>query len=102
MGLGKNKEIKKIEMRLEFLEFLKEYGVEVSDLHYLHEAVEYIKEIRKNNLNENRNINVPDATTKKKYEEDARNKMTPEEFISMFAGESEEFYPYGKPKENNN
>lgn len=101
MGL-RNKEMKKLEMRLEFLEFLKEYGIEPNDLHYLHEALEYVKKIRENDsLTNNISNNAPNDDMKKKIKEQ-QEKLTPEEFINMFAGESEEFYPYGKPKEKNN
>ena len=106
MGLGRNKDLKRLELRLEFLDFLKEYGIEPNDLHYLHEALEYVKNQKElykkiQDVGVARPANIPDDKTKKKYEEEAKQKMTPEEFISMFAGESEEFYPYGKPKDNN-
>ena len=94
-------ELKKLEMKLTFLERMKE---EISDLHYLHEAVEIVKEMKKKNLenpNNNANPRKPDDEMKKKFKEN-ENKMTPEEFINQFGGESEEFYPYGKPKANNN
>ena len=106
MGLMKRRdELKKLEMKLTFLELMKEeFGIEISDLHYLHEAVEIVKEMKKKNLenpNNNANPKMPDDDMKKKFKEN-ENKMTPEEFISQFGGESEEFYPYGKPKANNN
>lgn len=108
MGL-RNKEIKKLELRLELLEFLKEYGIEPNDLHYLHEAIEYVKEKKSSNSEkiiesvtspDNRSKVLDDETMKKIKEANA-NKLTPEDFIQQFAGESEEFYPYGKPKKNN-
>lgn len=107
MGL-RSKELKKLEMRLDFLEFLKEYGIEPNDLHYLHEAVEYVKE-KKSNIDKaiervtspDNRIKVLDDKAKKEIEQRYENMTTPADFISQFAGESEEFYPNGKPKDNN-
>jgi len=109
MGL-RSKELKKLELRLEILDFLKEYGIEPNDLHYLHEAVEYVKKQKENKKDEvvdkltssdNKPI-VLDEKTKEEIKQRYNGKMTPDEFISQFAGESEEFYPYGKPKKDNN
>lgn len=100
MGL-KNKQMKKLELRLELLEFLKEYGIEPNDLHYLHEALEYVKKEKESNKIQNGSNLAPSDDEKKKIKEN-NEKMTPEQYVNMFMGESEEFYPYGKPKKNNN
>lgn len=109
MGL-RNKELKKLELRLEFLDFLKEYGIDANDLHYLHEAIEYVKELKKNKIDkaiekvlssDNKPFTL-DEKTKEEIKKMYDGKMTPEEYINQFAGESEEFHPYGKPKKTDN
>lgn len=92
MGLIKDlKELKKIKKQKEMVAFLEEeYGITKDDLKYIHEALELVK---------NGNVHKPyvmDEETKKKLELENKTKMTPEEFIEQFAGEVEEFYPYGK------
>ena len=101
MGLiSRNKELKRLEMRLEFLEFLKEYGITPNDLHYLHEAIEYVKKEKENPKEVNSKELKPTKEEVEKYKKEKSEKMTPEQFINQFAGEVEEFYPYGKPKDN--
>lgn len=104
MGLinsEKRKAFKKFEKKMLLLEILKEeFGIEISDLAYLHEALSIVKQLSKNQEVKKEKIEPTDEM-KKKFKE-AETKMTPEEFISQFGGESEEFYPYGKPKANNN
>lgn len=101
MGLIKKNEFKKLELRLEVLEMLKEYGIEPNDLHIIHEALEFYKENKNKVFETQKNIPVIDDETKKKIKSQYENSSTPNDFIKQFAGESEEFYPYGKPKENN-
>ncbi len=102
MGLRRNRELRKLEKRIELLEFLKtEFGIESKDLHYLHEAIEYVKKLKENGITTS-NAKTPSEEDKKNIKDRNEKNMTPEQFINQFAGEVEEFYPYGKPKTNNN
>ncbi len=101
MGLIKKKDYMKFETRLIVLEMLKEYGIEPEDLHYLHDALKIVKDIKENKPVIKDNKPKIDEKTKQEYTEKASKSMTPAEFIDQFARESEEFYPYGKPKDNN-
>ena len=93
MGL---KELKKAAREKEFEEFLLSFGITKADLCYLHEFIEKIRNFRPQ---EPAKPVVPNEELKKKIEQDARMKMTPEELVKSFAGESEEFYENGrKPK----
>ena len=91
MGLREYQQYKK---QKEILAYLKdEYGITKEDLSYLHEALVIVKEMKL------AKPNVIDAETKKEYEEQKKLKLTPEQIVEAFAGETEDFYPYGKPKE---
>ena len=70
-----------------------EYGITKDDLKYIHEALEKVKELK------TRTPLVLDEKTKEEIELVKKTKMTPEQFVEVFAKETEEFYPYGKPKE---
>lgn len=89
--MGLIKDFKKYKKQKEILAFLdEEYGITKDDLKYIHEALELVK---------NGNVHKPyvmDENTKKEIDEKNKTKMTPEQFIEQFAGEVEEFYPYGK------
>jgi hypothetical protein len=74
-----------------FLE--EEYGITKDDLKYIHEALEKVKELK------TRTPLVLDEKTKEEIELVKKTKMTPEQFVEVFAKETEELYPYGKPKE---
>ena len=92
MGLIKDlKELKKIKKQKEMVAFLEEeYGITKDDLKYVHEALELVK---------NGNVHKPyvmDEKAKEEMLEQQKLKMTPEQYIEQFAGEVEEFYPYGK------
>ena len=90
MGLREYQQFKK---QKEILAYLKdEYGITKEDLSYLHEALELVK---------NKQVSKPIAADEKTIEEIEKQtlKMTPEQFVEVFAKETEEFYPYGKPKE---
>ena len=90
MGLREYRQYKK---EKEILSFLKEYGITKDDLSYLHEALEIIK------TNQMNRPVVIDEETKKEMQKAISEKLTPEQIVKAFAGETEEFYPYGKPKE---
>lgn len=89
--MGLISEFKKYKKQQEMLTFLEnEYGITKEDLKYIHEALQLVK---------NGNIHKPyvmDEETKEKILEEQKTKMTPEQYIAQFAGEVEEFYPYGK------
>lgn len=89
--MGLISEFKKYKKQKEMVAFLEEeYGITKDDLKYLHEALELVK---------NGNIRKPyvmDEKTKEEMLEQQKTKMTPEQYIEQFAGEVEEFYPYGK------
>ena len=91
MGLREYQQYKKQKELLTFLN--EEYGITKEDLNYLHEALVIVKEMK------TAKPNVVDAETKKEYEEQKKLKLTPEQIVEAFAGETEDFYPYGKPKE---
>lgn len=90
MGLREYQQYKK---QKEILAYLKdEFGITKEDLSYLHEALEIVK---------SKQISKPveiDEKTREEIELAKKTKMTPEQFVEVFAKETEEFYPYGKPK----
>lgn len=89
--MGLISEFKKYKKQKEMVAFLEEeYGITKDDLKYLHEALALVKESKVVKPY------VMDEATKKQIEENNKTKMTPEQFIEQFAGEVEEFYPYGK------
>ena len=92
--MGLISDYRKYKKQKELLTFLKdEYGITKDDLSYIHEALEIVK---------NKELNKPvviDEKTQKEIQEKQALKMTPEQFVEVFAKETEEFYPYGKPKE---
>lgn len=92
--MGLISEYRKYKKQKEMLTFLKdEYGITEEDLKYIHEALEKVKELK------TRTPLVLDEKTKEEIELVKKTKMTPEQFVEVFAKETEEFYPYGKPKE---
>lgn len=90
MGLREYQQYKK---QKEILAYLKdEFGITKEDLSYLHEALEIVK---------SKQMSKPveiDEKTREEIELAKKTKMTPEQFVEVFAKETEEFYPYGKPK----
>lgn len=91
MGLREYRQFKK---QKEILAYLKdEFGINKEDLNYLHEALEIVKS---NQVSKPVEI---DEKTREEIKEKQKFKMTPEQFVEVFAKETEEFYPYGKPKE---
>lgn len=101
MGLIKDIiNFRKYKKQKELLAFLNdEYGITKDDLQNMHEAIQRFK---------NKDVKsvvtrepVSDAA-KKKLEKEQATKLTPEQIVEAFAGETEEFYPYGKPKPKSN
>ena len=96
MGLIKDvinfRKYKKLKECLEVLE--SEFGITKADLVYLHDALEIVKN---NKVNETKPVAMDERTVEEI--EKQKLKMTPEQFVEVFAKETEEFYPYGKPKE---
>ena len=92
-------EYKKWKKRQELLETLKEFGITEDDLKYLPEALKIVKN---RELQPKEQKFVPTADEKKKIQENKESKNTPQDFISQFSGEKEQFYPYGKPKSKTN
>jgi len=90
MGL---KELKKLAREKEFEEFLLSFGITKADLYTLHENLEKIRNLQ---VTEDPRPIVPTGKLKEKIEQDARSKMTPEELVKSFAGESVEFYENGR------
>jgi hypothetical protein len=92
--MGLISEYRKYKKQKEMVAFLEEeYGITKDDLKYIHEALEKVKELK------TRTPLVLDEKTKEEIELVKKTKMTPEQFVEVFAKETEEFYPYGKPKE---
>ena len=93
MGL---KYLKKLAREKEFEEYLLSFGITKSDLYTLHENLEKVRAMEVHS--EPKPIK-PSAEMEKKIKEDARSKMTMEQLVQSFVGESEEFYENGqKPK----
>jgi hypothetical protein len=96
--MGIISEYRKYKKQKEILTFLnEEYGITKDDLQIVHEAIQYYK---------NRDVKPVvarepvDEATKQKLKKEQERKLTPEQIVEAFAGEMEEFYPYGKPKSN--
>ena len=101
MGLIKDViNFRKYKKQKEILSFLdEEYGITKDDLSNMHEAIQHYK---------NKDVKpvvvrepVSEAA-KQKLEKEQATKLTPEQIVEAFAGETEEFYPYGKPKPKSN
>ena len=90
MGL---KELKKLAREKEFEEFLLSFGITKADLCTLHENLEKIRNLQ---VAEDPRPIVQTGKLKDKIEQDARLKMTPEELVKSFAGESVELYENGR------
>ena len=91
--MGLIAEYRKYKKQRELLTFLNdEYGITKEDLGYLHEALQIVKETK---------IPKPNVVDERQAEEikKQKEKLTPEQIVEAFAGETEDFYPYGKPKE---
>ena len=77
--MGLIKDFKEFRKKKKQEEFLASLGLTMEDLPLLKEAVRLVK-----------------CQGQPVNEEKPNQKMTPEEFIEQFAGEVEEFYPYGR------
>ena len=98
--MGLISDFRKYKKQKEMLSFLEdEYGITKDDLMNLHEMVQEHKnrEIKQVVVRE-----PLDEKTKQEIENSMKNKTTPEQLLELFAGETEDFYPYGRPKTNNN
>ena len=97
MGL---RDLKKAAREKEFEEYLLSYGITKADLCNLHEIIAKVKNFKPEPVYKPSTFSKEE---KEKLLEEQRKKMTPEQLVESFAGESEEFYENGrKPKKNNN
>jgi hypothetical protein len=79
----------------ELVKLLSVFGITEEDLRYLPEALKIVKN---GGL-----VNTPKTMSKeekKNLEEKMQKTLTPEEFMSQFKGDIEEFYPNGRNKTN--
>ena len=79
----------------ELVKLLSVFGITEEDLRYLPEALKIVKN--------GGSINAPKTMSKeekKNLEEKMQKTLTPEEFMSQFKGDIEEFYPNGRNKTN--
>lgn len=90
--MGLIKDFKEFRKKKKQEEFLASLGLTMEDLPLLKEAVRLVK-CQGEPVNEEKPVV---ASTGEHKEEKPNQKMTPEEFIEQFAGEVEEFYPYGR------
>jgi len=77
--------------------FLSIYGITESDLRYLHDAISIVKEL-KSRADETpiSGSRSPSEEQRKEFKERKDNALKPEDIVSMFADDVEEFYPNGK------
>ena len=79
----------------ELVKLLSVFGITEEDLRYLPEALKIVKN--------GGSIATPKTMSekdKKNLEEKMQKTLTPEEFMSQFKGDIEEFYPNGRNKTN--
>ena len=82
----------------EVREFLAQYGISESDLRYLHDALAIVKTL-KSRADEAPKGDKPVPTEEQKQAfKEAKEKKgnKPEDIVSMFVDDVEEFYPNGK------
>ena len=97
MGL---KDYRKYQKRVEVLEALASFGITEDDLKHLHGALAIVKDLK------SRADERPSAASKPTEEETKEMKrrqesaLKPEDIVSMFADDAEEFYPNGRSKQS--
>jgi len=94
MGLKAYRKYRRSE---EIRDFLAYYGISESDLRYLHEALSIVKALK--SRADEKPIEAkpaPSEEQKKEFKERKEKALKPEDIVSMFADDVEEFYPNGK------
>lgn len=81
----------------ELVKLLSVFGISEEDLRYLPQALKIVKE--GGIVEKPKEMSKED---KKNLEEKMQKTITPEEFMSQFKGDVEEFYPNGKPRNQTN
>lgn len=91
--MGLRNEYKTYKRRKEFIKFLDEFGISEDDLHFLHEALCFIKNESKEQPIK---VLVPSDKEKSDFQKKIEKVGDPQKFFEQFNDEIEDFYPYGK------
>lgn len=92
MGL-KDLSVEKIQKMQELLEILEIFGITEEDLRALHSFI--------NNKDIHARTYEPESKAEEVNEKDVSKKPTYQDYINMFTGDTEEFYPDGRSRNNN-
>lgn len=95
--MGRLTEYKEFKIRKLIKCILCEYGIEESDLVYLHEALEKVKNLK---MEEKEHYELS-KEQKEQIEKQQKEKITPEQLVKQFSSEIEEFKINGKRKATN-
>ena len=97
------KEYKLWKKQRELVEVLATFGISEEDIRYLPEALKIVKDMK--NLPA-QPVGLSEESKKQIAERQKAEKenkpTTPAQYVSQFAGEQEEFYPYGRSNKSTN
>ena len=97
------KEYKLWKKQRELVEVLATFGISEEDIKYLPEALKIVKDI-KNQPTQPTGFSpeVKEQIEKNKKALEKSKPIQPADYVSQFAGEQQEFYPYGRSKTSTN